>query len=102
MTKPDQHARRPDWRALLSSFARQRPQDDLVPALFAATGATLGLLLGAGALVLASAPPPLLRPASGLALIARLALVVPLPALVGGHLGMQLGSALLRWLHDAR
>lgn len=66
--------------------------------ILASLGGLLGLLLGAGLLVAASAPPPLLRPATGLWLLFRVALVVPLPAVLGGRLALQLGEQLLRWV----
>lgn len=89
----------PRWPELLiGGPARARRRDDLLLAPFAALGGLLGLMLGACCLVLASAPPPLLRPAEGLLLLARVAVIVPIPAVLGGRMGLQLGQQVLRWL----
>src|SRR5690606_10231328 len=61
-------------------------------------GGLLGLVFGAGCLVWASAPPPLLRPAAGLLLLARVAVVVPPAVVLGGRLAVQLGEQVLRWV----
>lgn len=80
----------------MTSFARRRIREELVPGLLAGLGGLLGLVLGALALVLLSAPPPLLRPAEGLALLLRVALVVPLPAVLGSRAGLRLAEQVLR------
>jgi hypothetical protein len=80
----------------VSSFARRRFREELVPGLLAGLGGLLGLVLGALCLVLLSAPPPLLRPAEGLALLLRVILVVPLPAVLGGRVGLRVGEQVLR------
>ena len=83
------------WPELLPELqidaAKQTRRDELLLALLAAIGGFCGLLMAAGCLVWASAPPPLLRPAEGLMLLARVAAVVPLPAVLGGRLALQLG-----------
>lgn len=89
---------RPSWPELLLVEAERGRRDELMLGLFAGVGGLLGLIVGAGLLVWASAPPPLLRPAAGLLLLARVAVVVPLPAVLGGRLAVQLGEQLLRWV----
>jgi hypothetical protein len=89
---------RPPWPELLIAESNRARHDELILAGLAAIGGLLGLLLGAGCLVWASAPPPLLRPAAGFLLLLRVAVVVPLPAMLGGRLALQLGEQLLRWV----
>ncbi|HVI03028.1 MAG TPA: hypothetical protein VM869_30240 [Enhygromyxa sp.] len=89
------------WPELLIDAAKRARRDELVLALLAAIGGFLGLLVGACCLVWASAPPPLLRPAEGLMLLARVAAVVPVPAVLGGRLALQLGEQLLRWVRHS-
>lgn len=84
------------WPELLIDVAKRTRRDELILALLAAVGGFLGLLIAAGGLVWASAPPPLLRPVDGLMLLARVAVVVPIPAVLGGRLALQLGEQLLR------
>lgn len=86
------------WPELLIDAAKRARRDELILALLAAIGGFLGVLLGAGCLVWVSAPPPLVRPAEGLMLLARVAVVVPGPAVLGGRLALQLGENLLRWV----
>jgi hypothetical protein len=91
--------RQPSWPDLLVGGCptwRSRLLGELLLALLAAVGALLGMLFAAGVLVYASAPPPILRPAEGLALLARVAVTIPLPILLGGRLGIRLGQHLLR------
>jgi hypothetical protein len=89
------------WPELLLAEAVRARREELLLAVLAAIGGFLGLLIGAGCLVWASAPPPLLRPAEGLMLLARVAVVVPAPAVLGGCVGLQLGGQLLRWIRHA-
>ncbi|MFO7566138.1 MAG: hypothetical protein R6X02_26065 [Enhygromyxa sp.] len=89
---------RPPWPELLIAEPGRARREELLLAGLAALGGLLGVILGAGCLVWASAPPPLLRPAAGIVLLARVAVVVPLPAVVGGRVALQLGEQLLRWV----
>jgi hypothetical protein len=92
---------RPSWPELLLVGANRARREEVMLGLFAGVGCVAGLLLGAGMLVWASAPPPLLRPADGLLLLARLAVVVPVPVVLGGRLALQLGEQLLRWVRHS-
>jgi hypothetical protein len=89
------------WPELLIEAAKRARRDELILALLAAVGGFLGVLFAAGGLVWVSAPPPLLRPAEGLMLLARVAVVVPVPAVLGGRLALQLGEQLLRWVRHS-
>ena len=89
-------AMRPGWPELLFGDPSRARREELVLALLAALGGLFGVLLGAGALVLASAPPPLLRPAEGLALAVRVLVVIPIPVLLGGRAALRAGEQLLR------
>ncbi len=84
------------WPELLLLASDHSRREELLLALLAGAGGLLGVCFGAGLLVLASAPPPLLRPAEGVLLLARVAVVIPVPAVLGGRLLMQLGEQLLR------
>jgi hypothetical protein len=88
----------PPWPELLLLEAGRARREELLLATLAGIGGFIGLLFGAGLLVWASAPPPLLRPAEGLMLLARVAVVVPVPALLGGRAAVQIGEQLLRWV----
>lgn len=88
---------RPLWPELWLLGADRARREEVLLAVLAGIGGLLGVLFGSGMLVLASAPPPLLRPAEGLMLLARVAVVIPVPAVLGGRLAMQLGQQLLRW-----
>jgi hypothetical protein len=94
----------PRWPELLMGAAhRTPPRDELLLAPLAAIGGLLGLMVGACCLVaLASPTPPLLRPAEGLLLLARVAVVVPIPAALGGRMGLRLGQQVLRWMRRSR
>lgn len=85
-----------DWRAVLViEGARQRVREDLVPGLGAGLGALLGVVLASSMLVIAGAPGSPLPPVSGVRLLLRLALVVPVPAWFCARFGLALGVRLL-------
>lgn len=90
---------RPLWPELLVRESTRARRDEFMLALLAGVGGFLGVLVGATVLVCLREW--LDHPAEGPLLLTRVALVIPVPVLLGGRAALEFGELLLRRVQRA-